>query len=106
MQIDIVQKTQDSNLTEPKWLPQRQRRIQLISPVLLDWLLEPGSMTMRLRQACRQSFKVNQCFQSWQRPRYSEAKILGQSERQLAVIREVELLCDGEIWVSARSVFP
>ena len=63
-------------------------------------------MTEKLRQAAREHFSVNKCYQDWQLPRPSEAKALGEEAQKLAVIREVELLCDGEIWVSARSVFP
>lgn len=44
--------------------------------------------------------------QVWQRPQPSEAKRLGMRPNQIALLREVELLCFGEPWVFARSVFP
>lgn len=84
---------------------QRNPLIQ-IDPLWRSWLLDQGSLTKRLINASNGAFQVRKLFQGWQRPTCSEAQCLGLKPRQLAVVREVELLCNGEPWVYARSVFP
>ncbi len=44
--------------------------------------------------------------QGWGRPLASELAALGLRRHGLALIREVELHCDGEPWVFARTVIP
>jgi len=45
-------------------------------------------------------------FQGWGYPSRDEMKVLNVPTRQKALIREVELLCFGDVWVTARSVIP
>ncbi len=70
------------------------------------WLLDRGSLTQRLIKSSHGQFKVQVLTQQWQRPRLSEATLLGMQTREMAIIREVALLCGGEPWVFARSVMP
>jgi len=84
---------------------QRNPFIQ-IAPLWRNWLLDQGSLTQRLIDASNGAFEVRKLSQGWQRPTRTEAQCLGLKPRQLAIVREVELLCHGEPWVYARSVFP
>ncbi|ARN73914.1 chorismate--pyruvate lyase family protein [Oceanicoccus sagamiensis] len=70
------------------------------------WLLDRGSLTQRLIKSSKGQFKVQVLSQQWQRPRLSEATLLGLQHREMAIIREVALLCAGQPWVFARSVIP
>ncbi len=70
------------------------------------WLLDPGSLTQRLVSASQGNFRVEVIRQGWYHPTRSEAKALGMRPRQLAVIREVQLIGNGQPWVFARSVIP
>ncbi len=70
------------------------------------WLLDKGSLTQRLIKASQGQFKVKVLSQQWQQPRRSEAVLLGMRAREIAIIREVVLLCAGQPWVFARSVMP
>lgn len=69
-------------------------------------LHDKGSLTQRLMNASSGEFKVCVVRNSPGTPSPSEAKALGMQPRQLAIIREVELLCHGKTWVCARSVIP
>lgn len=71
-----------------------------------DWLLDTGSLTQRLIKASGGDFKVELIAQGWMRPQRDEARILGLPLGQHALIREVALVCKGQIWVRARSVIP
>ena len=70
------------------------------------WLLDPGSLTQRLVNASQGNFRVEVIRQGWYHPTRSEAKALGMRPRQLAIIREVQLIGNGQPWVFARSVIP
>ena len=39
-------------------------------------------------------------------PRLDEAQVLGMQPREMAIVRQVRLLCDGNPWVYARTVIP
>jgi len=70
------------------------------------WVLDSGSLTKRLIKASGGDFSVRVTFQGWAYPSRDERKVLNVPVRQKALIREVELLCFGEVWVIARSVIP
>lgn len=72
---------------------------------LLDWLLDPGSLTRRLKKICRQ-FRVVPVKQIRQRPQLNEAQALGIKPHESCFIREVHLFCDNQPWVFARTVIP
>lgn len=71
------------------------------------WLQDSGSLTRRLTRAAHGEFAVRVLSQRWHAPTPDEARALGMPPRQLALIREVELLGrQGTPWVYARSVLP
>ena len=68
------------------------------------WLRHRGSLTARLQ--ARGTFAVHLLRQSLARPTLDEAVSLGIKPSQLAWIREVVLLCDGQPVVFAHTVLP
>ena len=70
------------------------------------WLQDKGSLTQRLIHASNRNFAVRVVCNRWGIPSPSEAKVLGVKPNQKAIIREVELLCHGQVWVCARSIIP
>jgi len=88
------------------WHHYQRNPLVQINPLWRSWLLDQGSLTQRLINASNGAFQVRKLRQGWQLPTRSEAQCLGLKPRQLAIVREVELLCHGEPWVYARSVFP
>lgn len=71
-----------------------------------NWILDRGSLTQRLIHASSGHFAVRVIRQQWLQPNHDEAQLLGCPIKSKALIREVELLCHGEVWVVARSVIP
>ncbi len=91
---------------EAIWHPDRAFFISRAPSRLRPWLIDKESLTKHLINHCQGHFTVQVHRQYWQRPFYSEARLLGMSCTQLAFIREVHLLCDAEPWVFARTVIP
>ncbi len=71
-----------------------------------DWLVDPGSLTARLKRVCKESFRVRLVALGWGKALYSEGMLLGMRRGEIAVVREVELLIDEVPWVFARTVIP
>jgi len=71
-----------------------------------SWILDKGSLTKRLIAASNESFCVKVIYQGRAYPHLDETKNLNISQREKALVREVELVCDGVVWVRARSVIP
>lgn len=55
---------------------------------------------------CPGRFSVRVLSHQWITPRAEEAKLLGVPRRQLALLRQVQLLCDNTVCVYARSIIP
>jgi len=91
---------------EPLWLQANQYTQSQLKSNIRYWLLDEGSLTSRLIQASNNHFKVHCLKQSWQIPLASEQRLLNIKTRQLAVIREVLLMCEDQPWVFARSIMP
>lgn len=72
----------------------------------LENLLDTGSLTQRLLRASDGDFAVERIVEAWQRPNFSERRRLGLADREYAFLREVALVCKGEVWVIARSIIP
>jgi chorismate--pyruvate lyase len=89
-----------------RWQPYRCYRRGKIPAALAVWLLDPASLTRRLQGLCAGEFRVRVLSQVRGRPRRDEARALGMRRGGLAVIRQVELLCDQQPWVYARTVIP
>lgn len=91
---------------EPRWRRHSRLHGTGANAAMLDWLLDPSSLTQRLTAACRGRFGVQLCDQGWRTPMLNEARRLGVRPGQTAFIRQVYLLCDGRPWVFARTVIP
>lgn len=92
--------------TEPQWRPLAHHTCAALAPRLRVWLTDNGSLTERLVASGRGEFAVQRLYQGWEVPLHSERSLLNLPERQLALVREVALLLDGDAVVFARSVFP
>lgn len=71
-----------------------------------DWLRDEGSLTRALVHACPGRFRVAVQRQGWRDGLNSERQLLGISPRSAVLLREVELLCDEQPWVFARTLIP
>lgn len=91
---------------EPVWHLRREMRYGHTPVVLSSWLLDPGSLTARLRAYCPGGFHVEVLSQVWRTPQHNEIRRLGMRERQMSFIREVYLYCGDEPMVFARTVIP
>ncbi|EKF73414.1 chorismate lyase [Alcanivorax hongdengensis A-11-3] len=83
------------------WRPLEQL---VLTPVLRDWMADPGSLTARLQRHGR--FRVQPGRHAITPPSQEERQLLGLPGRQAALIREVTLLLDDTPVVAARSVLP
>lgn len=72
------------------------------SPLLCDWLYEPGSLTQRLRRHSN-DFCVHVLAEAVLRPLTPDQAALLHTEQ--GYCREVLLLCDGVPWVYATSLY-
>ncbi len=90
----------------PRWRGHRRWLSQQLPASLRSWLLDEGSLTDRLRRRCPGCFSVRVLDEAWRRPQPDEARVLGLPRSALAWVRQVQLLCDGEPWVFARTVIP
>jgi len=89
-----------------RWAVHRRWFCRRVPRELRDWLLDDGSLTDRLRKGCGGRFGVRVLSEGWRRPRLDEARALALSPAVMAWVREVQLLCDGEPRVFARTVAP
>ncbi len=69
-------------------------------------ILDEGSLTQLLIKASKGDFRVEVLFQGVARPSFSERQCLRLGDRHFALLREVSLVCQGQVWVMARSVIP
>jgi chorismate--pyruvate lyase len=69
------------------------------------WLTDHGSLTLRLQRRCG-DLRVLRLRQELARPHRDERRTLGLRTGQLALIREVLLLCGDDVLVFAHSVIP
>jgi len=90
----------------PHWHNHHCLRRQALPAGLLDWLLFPGSMTARQEVTHQRPVVVRVIKHQWQKPRLSECHALGLRPGELAMVREVDLLCAGQPYMFARSIFP
>ncbi|MFT5224693.1 MAG: chorismate--pyruvate lyase [Polaribacter sp.] len=74
--------------------------------MVISWLNDQGSLTKRLMDYCPGQFSVRVLSQQWIRPEAEEVKMLGVPRHQLALLRQVQLLCDDTVCVYARSIIP
>lgn len=99
----------DPNTTrlEPNWIGWERLRQSQVPGAVYPWLQDRASLTARIKSACRGGqFRVRIVRQGWGRPLYSELTLLGMRSGEIAIAREVELLCSGTPWVFARTLIP
>jgi chorismate--pyruvate lyase len=89
-----------------RWKPHRCFQRSRLPVDLCDWLLDRASLTLRLQHLCPGEFRVQVLSQVRDLPRLDEAQVLGMQAREVAVVRQVLLLCSGTPWVYARTVIP
>ena len=89
-----------------RWKPARQVLRHEVPAGLLDWLLDPASLTRRLQQACCGEFRVRLLEQGWGRPNPDECRTLRMRRGERAILRQVHLLCGEVPWVYARTAIP
>lgn len=94
------------NSFDTRWYSLRRPAVTDAPLEWRKWLLDTGSLTQRLIAASQGDFRVEVVRQGWCRPTRSEAKALNIPSRQLAMIREVQLIGKGQAWVYARTVIP
>lgn len=91
---------------EPKWRDYRRYTSVELAAATRPWLLDTGSLTQRLIATSGGAFRVEILSQRWQRPLLSESTLLDMPHRQLAIVREVMLMCHDRPAVFARSIMP
>jgi chorismate--pyruvate lyase len=101
----MILSPKQTKFKEPSWRKLKAIPRNHIPAFLYPWLSEAHSMTKRLEQHSNK-FEVHIVEQSWRIPFTSERLKLEIPTRQLALIREVELICDGKPWIFARTVMP
>ncbi|RUO71170.1 chorismate--pyruvate lyase family protein [Pseudidiomarina salinarum] len=87
--------------SDTPWQPAATARAD-IPAAARDWLLDPDSLTAKLKSRC-QDFRVQLLRQQDAPVTADEARWLGNP--QATTVREVILWCDEQPWVFARSVF-
>lgn len=87
-------------LTHSAWI-----KSPVSSGALRHWLTHGGSLTQRLQSRSRE-FSVRPSQHLHAKPQVDEARLLGLSYRQHALLREVYLYCNNEPVVFAHSVLP
>ncbi len=91
---------------EPDWAPSGRLSCLSVPPGIKRWLCDKGSLTAGLKALAPDDFRVRVLAQGWGKPLLSEQKLLGMGSGEMAIVREVELLCGGEPWVFARTLIP
>lgn len=90
---------------DPKWFPAGLIYRLKSSKQLHDWLLDPGSLTAKIRVGCPE-MTIHILSETYEKPLISEARQLKIPFSQKAWIRCVFLMCDGHPIVYARTVIP
>jgi chorismate--pyruvate lyase len=95
-----------SHRAEPVWREAMRLHHRDVPANMLRWLLDPASLTLRVRSACSGRFRVDVLSQGWARPHLNEAEVLGMRGNCWGFVREVQLMCDDQPWVFARTIIP
>ncbi|WP_457675363.1 chorismate--pyruvate lyase family protein [Thiolapillus sp.] len=94
------------SVNEPLWVDLHARHASLVPDQVYAWLRDPASLTRRVTDACPGKFRVEVKFQGWAGALNSETRLLRLGLREACLVREVELLCDEEPQVFARTLMP
>lgn len=94
------------SVNEPLWVDLHSRQASLVPADVYAWLRDPASLTRRVTHACPGQFRVQVKFQGWAGALNSETRLLQLGLREACLVREVELLCDEQPQVFARTLMP
>jgi chorismate--pyruvate lyase len=94
------------SVNEPLWVDLHARHASLVPDHVYAWLKDPASLTRRVTDACSGKFRVEVKFQGWAGALSSETRLLRLGLREACLVREVELLCNDEPQVFARTLMP
>ncbi|MFT4608926.1 MAG: chorismate--pyruvate lyase [Chitinophagales bacterium] len=89
-----------------RWFDHTHLFARKLDAGVISWLNDQGSLTKRLMDYCPGQFSVRVLSQQWIRPQTEEAKLLAVPRHQLALLRQVQLLCGDTVCVYARSIIP
>ncbi len=92
--------------TEPDWKINHPGTHRHISEQAASWIYEPESITRRLRCLYNNQVNVELLLHQYSLPYISENQLLGQSNHQYSLIREVILKSNGKPLILARTVIP
>lgn len=95
-----------ANFMEPEWYELTHRKPAATPDKIYPWLKDDGSLTKRLISHCSGQFSVSVRQQQTKKPFNSERQILAMQNAKVAFIREVELRCNNQPWVFARTLIP
>ncbi len=98
--------TQQKTSLEPAWSDFTFHRPAGIPDDMYPWIKDTSSLTKRLIDYCQGQFCVRLLHQGWGQPLNTEARLLGTRRAETAMVREVELLCNTEPLVFARTLIP
>lgn len=90
-------------LKEPVWRDANRCLLGGVPPGLASWLLEPNSLTQRLKNSFSAPFSVRLAGQGLAKPFLADARQLKQRQQCHALIREVRLEVGDKPFVFARS---
>ena len=91
---------------EPLWVDIGSRHASMVPAHVHAWLKDTASLTRRVTDACPGKFRVQVKFQGWAGALNSETRLLQLGLREACLVREVELLCNDEPQVFARTLMP
>jgi chorismate--pyruvate lyase len=95
-----------SSLRQQHWLKLSPMPSSLLPRKFSSWLLDKGSLTLRLKNLAPGSFSVKLLYTGFARASVSEASALNINFREQVYIREVALCIGNKPYVFARSVIP
>jgi len=100
-----LEKINNFLLVEPDWLGVEQFGVASIPVTIKDWLLEQGSLTLRMKNTFTGPFSVSVEGEGWSFPYKQDAEVL-QIQTGEAFIREVVLNIGQIPYVFARTTIP
>lgn len=89
-----------------EWFAESHQRTAEMPSEWLPWLLDRGSLTSALVAHSSGRFEVQVLSETWAKPLAREARKLNVAPHLAARVREVELLCNAQVMVYARSIIP
>lgn len=91
---------------EPVWHHCNRLRRHNLPDAWRHWVIDDSSLTRRLRGVCKGQFGVELISLRMERPMLSESRALARPPQEIALVRQVRLLCSEHPWVFARTVIP